>query len=251
MGSIGEGAAVQVVDEDTGALVAALALAEDSAHGGAVLGIQGIHSLQEVVGGPGTGLQVQVLVSASFLKGVQVHRHAVGGHNQGILVDSAVRSGAGGQNGFLDLLLVGVVQHILEVHHVAVGAPVGNQTLRAFHNQVGGVAAGDGSVHLVVAIGVGQVLNLDCDAGLGGEGVGELLNLGLLAPVADGIGPQGDGAAVSGGGVRSGGRGGVIRGGRRRRGVGGRAAGCHAGHHKDGHKHGKNALNLHRIHPPC
>ena len=30
-----------------------------------------------------------------------------------------------------------------------------------------------------------QVLYLDLNAGLGGKGVGELLNLGLLAPVAD------------------------------------------------------------------
>ena len=196
---VGEGAAIQVVNQSAGALVTALAGAEHGGHGVAVVGVQSRNSIEEVLGGPGVGVQVHILQGAGLLKGVLVDGHAVSGHDQGILVDSALAGHAGGQSGGIDLGLVGVVQQVGQVHHVALGAPVGNQTLGTFHDQVGSLAGGDGGVDLVVAVSVGQVFHGDLDAGLGLESVGQFLDGVLIAPAADGVGPEGDA-----GGVRSG-----------------------------------------------
>ena len=70
--------------------------------GGVVVAVQGLNGLDEVVGGPGVGVQVQVLVSAGLLEGVQVDGHAVGGHDQGVLVDGAVGVGAGVHHALVD-----------------------------------------------------------------------------------------------------------------------------------------------------
>ena len=201
---VGEGTAVEVVDEGAGALVAALASAEDSAHGAVELAGQSLNGLDEVLGGPGVVLQIHILESAGLLKGVLVDGHAVSGHNQRILIHSAVGVGAGLHDTLVDAVdlgQVGLVKHVLQVHHVAVGAPVGDQALGTLHNQVGGALGGDGGVHAVVAGGVVQILHLDGHAGLGGEGVGQLLDLVLILPVADGVGPQGDLRRAGGGGV--------------------------------------------------
>ena len=147
------------------------------------------------------GIQIQVLISARLLEGVEVDGHAVGGHDQRILINRAVGVGAGLHDALVhgvDLGHVGVVKHVAQIHHVAVGAPVGDQALGTFHDQVGRAAGGQGGVDLVVAVGVGQVIHLDGDAGLGGEGVGQGLDGGLIAPLADGIGPQGDLAGPGG-----------------------------------------------------
>ena len=136
------------------------------------------------------------------------------GHDQRILVNGTVGGGAGGQAGGEDLLAVCVVQHILQIDHVTGGAPVGNQTLGAFQNQVGSLPGGEGGVDLVIAVGVSQVLDLDLDTGLSGEGVGQLGDFGLIAPVAYGVGPQLDGHVGLGGigGLGLGGLGGVVGG---------------------------------------
>ena len=138
------------------------------------------------------GVLVDVLHSVCSLKNGLVDGHAVSGHNQGILVSGVVVSEAGSQRGSVDFLLVGVVKQVSDVDHLALGAPVGNQTLGSFHDQVGSLVALDGGVDLVVAVSVGQVFNVDLDAGSGLEVSHQLVNGLLLAPAADGIGPQGD-----------------------------------------------------------
>ena len=155
------------------------------------MGIEGIDGFDEVLGGPGVVLQIQVLVGTGLLEGVQVDGHAVGRHDQGILIDRAVGVGAGGHGGGVDLALIAIVKHIAQVHQVALVAPVGHQALGTFHDQVGGIFRGDGGVDLIVSVGVGQVFHFHGDTGVGGESVGDGLDLFLLAPVADGIGPQG------------------------------------------------------------
>ena len=128
------------------------------------------------------------------------------GHvEHGVEIDLAVGGGAGSQSGGQDLLAVGVINHVAQVHHVAVDAPVSYQALGALHDDVGGVAAGEGGVHLVVAVGVGQPLHGDLDAGIRGKLVDQGLYLGLIAPAAHGIDPDGDGvgrSAAGGGGIR-------------------------------------------------
>ena len=155
MGGGGKGAAVEVVDEGAGALVAALALAVHGAHGSLEVLIQRVHGVDEIAGGPGVGFQVQELVGARFLESVQVDGHAVGRDNQGILIDGAVGVGAGGHGRRVDFGLVRIVEHVAQVHQIALVAPVGHQALGAFHDQVGGVFRGDGGVDLVIAVGVG------------------------------------------------------------------------------------------------
>src|SRR5699024_10384824 len=67
--SVGVGAAVQVVYQSAGALVAALAAAVNDGGGHNLAAVaQGLQSLHEVIGGPGTGLLINVLQSAGLLE---------------------------------------------------------------------------------------------------------------------------------------------------------------------------------------
>ena len=79
----------------------------------------------------------------------------MGGDNQRILIDRPVGVGAGGHGRGVDFRFVGVVKHVAQVHQIALVAPVGDQALGAFHDQVGRVFRGDGGVNLVIAVGVG------------------------------------------------------------------------------------------------
>ena len=237
---VGVCTAIEVVHQRTGALVAALACAEYSSHGLAVVGVKGINGLEEVLGRPGVGGQIHVLVSAGFFKSVQVDGHTVGGHAHGVLVHLAGGVDAGGEGGFNQLALVGVVQHVGQIHHVAVGAPVGDQTLRPFQNQVRRFAGREGGVDLVIAIGISQVLNLNRNIGFSGEGIGQFLDLGLVTPSANGVHPQADlgGAGRVGRRLRIGGL--VLIGGGAGGGIGGRGGRVvlvAAGNKSNGHDH--------------
>ena len=213
MPRVGEGAAVHVVNQGAGTLVAALALAVDSGYGVLLCGVQSLNRLNEAIGGPGVVIQVQILVGASRLESVQINAHAVGGDKHGVLINLAVGAGAGGQRGGVDLSAVGIINHVGQIHHIALGAPVGHQALGTFHNQVGGLLRGNGGIHLVVAVGVGQPLQIDLDAGGRGKLIHQGLDVGLLRPAAHGINPSGDLC----GGAR--GRGGAGRGIASRRGI--------------------------------
>jgi len=203
--SVGEGAAVQVVHQCAGALVTALADAVNSANLLAGVLVNSVHSLEEILGGlPGVGVLVDVLHSVGSLEDGLVDGHAVSGHDQGILISGVVVGEAGGQSSSVDLLLVGVVEQVSDVDQLALGAPVGDQTLGSFHDQVGSGVALDGGVDLVVAVGVGQVLNGDLDAGSGLEVSHQSINSLLVAPTTDGVGPQGNLGSSSGSSFGSG-----------------------------------------------
>ena len=59
--------------------------------------------------------------------------------------------------GGIDLSLVGRVEHVAQVDHVALCAPLDRQTLGAFHDHVGSLVRRDRGVDLVVAVAaVGQ-----------------------------------------------------------------------------------------------
>ncbi len=66
-----------------------------------------------------------------------------------------------------------------------------------FHDQVGCAAALDGGVHLIVAVGVVQILHGHLDVGVLCVEAGDQLLHGLvIAPAADGVCPQLDACAV-------------------------------------------------------
>ena len=191
---VGEGAAVQVVNQCTGALVAALVAAEDGANLSVGVSVDSVDSSPEVSNGvPGVGLGVQVLHSTGSLEDGLVDGHAVSSHDQGVLVGLAVSGNAGSVSSGVQLSDVGVVDQVGHVDHQTLGAPVSDQTLGAFHDQVGSSAALDGGVDLVVTIGVVQVLDGNLDALVGSlKGSDHGIDVLLNAPVADGVGPQSD-----------------------------------------------------------
>ena len=246
MGCIGEGAAVHVVDDSAGALVAALAAAVDSANVGLAGIIDGLHSLQEVLGGPGVGVFVHVLHGVGSLKHGLVDGHAVGGHAEGILIISTVAALAGGLNAGADVGLLLVGPQVAQVGHQALGAPVSNQTLGTFHDEVGCGAALDGGVDLVVAVGVVEILDGHVDVRILGVEVSQQLVDGIgITPLADGVGPQGDVSSLAGGAIggfcgsslRGSGLCGACRGGRTGSGTAAayQQAGCHTGCQKSGY----------------
>ena len=191
VGCIGKGAAVHVVDDGAGALVAALTCTVDGCNVLVTAVVQGVNGLQEAVGAPGVLVGIDVLVSAHFLDLGHVHGHAVCGHAQGVLVVVAGGILAGRLNGLVDVLLGIVGPQVVQRSHDALCAPVCNQTLGTFHDQVGCAAALDGGVHLIVAVGVVQILHSDLDIRiLGVEAGNEVLNGLVIAPAADGVCPQ-------------------------------------------------------------
>ena len=190
---VGKRAAVEVVDESTGALVAALAGAVDVADGLFVVGIQRIDRFDEVLGRPGVGLGVNVLVGTGSDERVIVDGHAVRGHDEGVLVAGAVSIEAGRNAGRVDFRLVGGVPHVGEIDHIALRAPVSNETFRPFHDEIGSGAAFERGVDLVVAVGVVKVFYGDGDAGVrrlerGDQGIDGV----SIAPAADRVGPERD-----------------------------------------------------------
>ena len=209
MGCIGKGAAVHVVDDGAGALVAALTAAVDGCHVLVACAVQCVHSLQEAVGAPGVLVGINVLVSAHFLDLGHVHGHAVCGHAQGVLVVVALLVAAGRLNRCVDVLLSVVGPQVVQRSHNALGAPVGHQTLGAFHDQIGCAAALDGGVHLIVAVGVVQILHGHLDIGvLCVEAGDQVLDGVVVAPAADGVCPQLDACAGAGSTASSRGSGG-------------------------------------------
>ena len=174
--------------------------------------VDGLNSLQEVLGGPGVGGLVDVLPGAGGLEQVAVDAHAVSGHAQGQLVDSAVSGGAGADDG-----LIGAVDdQIGQVNQVALGAPVGDQTLGTLEDDVGGSAGLDSGVDSVVTVGVVQVLDSHVDVGVDSVEVSDqAVDGSLVAPLTDGVGSEGDadglssrsgllGLALAGGGIVAG-----------------------------------------------
>ena len=242
--SIGEGSAVEVVDEGAGALVAALAGAVNVGNGLFIISVQRIDRGDEVLGRPGVGVDVNILVGTGGHECVIVDRHAVGGHDQRILIARAVRVEAGRDAGRVDLGLIGVVPHIGQIDHVALRAPVGDETLRSFHDEVGSGAALECGVDLIVAVGIVEILNSDGDAGVGGLKRGDERIDGVgIAPAAYRVCPEGDADRLSGALLR--GSGGV---GLRGRGVGGGCGGLAAGaqceHHAQCKQHCEQFLHV-------
>ena len=144
------------------------------------------------------GLGIDVLHSTGSLEDGLVDGHAVSSHDQGVLVDSAVGGVASLDGSGVQLSQVGLVQQVGQVDHQALLAPVGDQTLGTFHDQVGSSIAFDSGVDLVVAVSVGQVLNGDLDAGVSLELGHQSIDGLLVAPTTDGVGPQGDFSSSSG-----------------------------------------------------
>ena len=198
---VGEGAAVHIVDDRTGALIAALTAAVDSRHVLVAALVQGVNGVQEALGAPSVLIGVDVLVCAHFLDLGHVDGHAVCRHAQGVLVVVALVVVAGGVDGLVDVLLGIIGPQVVQRGHDALRAPVGHQTLGAFHDEVGCAAALDGGVDLIVAVGIVQILDGHLDVRILCVEAGDQLLHGLvLAPAADGVCPQLDACAGGCGG---------------------------------------------------
>ena len=196
MSVVGESAAVHIIDNSAGTLVAALTAAVDGCHVLVAALVQSVNGVQEAFGAPGVLIGVEILVSAHFLDLGHVDGHAVCGHAQGVLVVVALVVVASGVDGLVNVLLGVVGPQIVQRSHDTLCAPVGHQTLGTFHDEVGCAAALDGGVHLVVAVGVVQILNGHFNVRiLCVEAGDELLHGLVLAPAADGICPQLDACA--------------------------------------------------------
>ena len=178
-------------------------------------------------------LGIDILHSTGSLKHGLVDGHAVRGHAERELVVSAGGILAGGLNAGADVGLLVVGPQVAQIGHQALGAPVGNQTLGSFHDDVRCAAALDSGVDLVVAVGVVEVLDGDVDVRiLGIEVCQQRINGRGIAPLADGVGPQrnvssltGIGGGLRGSGLAGGGRGALSRRGRGRCAGSGAAAG--------------------------
>ena len=133
------------------------------------------------------GILIDVLHGVGLGKQVLVDAHAVGGLANGQLVHSALGVGAGTDG---HVISTGGDQ-VLQIHQVALGAPVGHQALGALEDQVGGVVGLDHAVDGLVAVGVVQVDQVDLHVGIHGVEVGdEGLHSGLVGHLAHGIGGQ-------------------------------------------------------------
>ena len=189
---IGEGSTIEVVDDSAGSLVTTLAGAVDICNRLAKVSIEGIHSIDEAFGCPGVGLNVNILVSTGCLESVIVDGHAVCRHNNRILVAGAVSSEAGGYAGGVDLSEVFFIPQVCKVYHVAFCTPVGNETLRTFHNQIRSILAFNGHVDLVVTVGVVKVLNRNFDAGSSFKVSHQGSDSVSIAPLANRVRPESD-----------------------------------------------------------
>ena len=149
-------------------------------------------------------LGIDILHRAGSLKHGLVDGHAVGGHAEGELIVSTGGILAGALHAGADVSLLVIGPQVAQIDHQTLGAPVGNQTLGTFHNEVRGRAALDGGVDLIVTVGVVQILNSHMDVGvLGVEVRQQSVNRLGITPLADGVGPQGDVSSLTG--LRSGG----------------------------------------------
>ena len=144
------------------------------------------------------GVLIDVLHGAGLGEQILVDAHAVGGLAHGQLVHGArsVGAGAGGH------VIRAGGQQVLQVHQVALGAPVGHQALRALEDQVGGVVGLDHAVDGLVAVGVVQVDQLDLHVGIHRVEVGDqALDHGFVGHLAHRVGGKREvgGQVVAGG----------------------------------------------------
>ena len=190
---VGEGTAVEVVDQSTGTLVAALSGAVNSTDIFLTVSIQRLDCVDEAVGCPGVVFFIDVLESVSGLEQVVVDGHVVGSHADREFIVGAFRVVAGGFDRGINFFRVIGRPQISEVDHQSFCTPVGNQTFRTFEDEVRSLTAFDSGVDLVVAIGVVQQFDGNMDVRIDFiELVDQSLDGFCVAPVADGVGPEGD-----------------------------------------------------------
>ena len=159
------------------ALVSALPAAVHDAGGiEARLG-QRAKGAYKAVGGPGCGSpRPDTEARRRLQKRARSMTIAVRGHAQRVLVVLAVHALACGHDGLAGGADVGqglLGPQVAQVQHLAGSAPVGHQTLRAFHDDVRGGAGLNGAGHLIVAGLIVKVLNRHADVGIHGVEIGD------------------------------------------------------------------------------
>ncbi len=191
--SIRECAAVQVVDQGSCSLVAALSRTIDRCYVLLSGIIDCLHCLHEVLCCPGMCLKIQILHSICSLKHSLVDCHTMCYHTQRILIVSTVSRLTCRLYGIVDLAACLCCKQVRQVYHQAACAPVSYQTLRSFHYDVRSLAAFDRGVNLIVTVGVIKILHCHGNAGIFRiKTCDQAVNRCRITPVTDGICPQCD-----------------------------------------------------------
>ena len=188
---VGKSAAVQIGHQCPGAVVAVLTGAVHGGHRLTVLAVQRLDGLGKLLRCPGAALQIHILVGAGVDECGVVDGHALHIHGQGIDVAGAVRGKAGALADVVDLLLVGVVPEIGQIHQHTLSAPYLHQLFRPRQQHVRRLTAVHGGAQLAVAGGLVQTLYRYMDVGIQRvELPYQLFHGGFVAPVSCGICPQ-------------------------------------------------------------
>ena len=197
------------------------------------------HSLHEVVGGPGTGLLVDILEGTGRLKGLVVDGHTVSGHAQGIHVVGAVQLRHGGDA--LGNVGAASLPQVGQIHHQALTGVVAHDTLGALENDVGAGASGDGGGQLLITVLIVDGSDGDLDIGiLLIESSNDRLPIGCLGKPTDIEGPEVEfnGAAGAAAGLAAGRGGFTVT-------LGAVAAGGQPQSHTGGEQERKRFLHVH------
>ena len=187
-------AAVHIVDQSSGSLVAALTRAVNREHIFLAAVINRLDSLQEIICGfPGIRGFIDILHRVRFLHVGLVDCHAVRYHAERIFIYLSVFAGAGVLNRFVKIGCRVFRHNIGEIHHISLGAPVCNQSFRSFKDHIRCLSAFDRGIDLIVAVRVIKIFYGNLNIGILRVEVGnQCVDRSRIAPFADRICPKCD-----------------------------------------------------------
>ena len=156
--SVGESSAIQIVDQRTRSLIAALSAAIYCAYILLSIVIHCLNSLLEILCCPCTRCLVKILKCASRLKNISVDRHRMCCHTKRILIEYTIVALACTLYRIINQRLCFVCPQIAQIYHQTLCAPVSHQTFWSFQHKIRRLFALDGRVDLVIAICIIQIL---------------------------------------------------------------------------------------------
>ena len=187
-------AAVHIVDQSSGSLVAALACTVNRQHIFLSAVINRLYCLQEILCGfPGIRGFIDILHRVRFLHVGLVDCHAVRYHAERIFIYLSVFAGAGVFYRFVKIGCRVFRHNIGEIHHISLGAPVCNQSFRSFKDHIRCLSAFDRGIDLIVAVRVIKIFYGNLNIGILRVEVGnQCVDRSRIAPFADRICPKCD-----------------------------------------------------------
>ena len=156
---IGKSTAIQVVDQRPCSLISALSIAIYSSHIGLTVIINRFHRFDKVLRGPCTLFLINILHCACRFKNIPIDCHGMRCHTQRIFIIYSVIALACALHGIIDCSLRLIGPQVCKIHHQSPCSPVGYQSFRSFQNDIRRLLSLNGSVNLVIAIRVVQILN--------------------------------------------------------------------------------------------